>query len=64
MNRDSRPDPLETLRTATREREVVLPEGLLDEVLALEKEATEQDAERSTTQARLRGIIEVRARAV
>lgn len=55
---ETRPDLLETLRAAATECGVSLPEGLLEEVLRLEKETTEQDGARGMIQVRLRTVLE------
>lgn len=59
---DARPDPLGALRAAAEEFGVELPEGLLEEILQLESEPTEQESTRSMVQARLRALIESSAR--
>lgn len=60
---DSRPDPLGALRAAVEECGVTLPAGLLEQVLELESEPTEDASARSMIQARLRALIEASARA-
>ncbi len=62
MSDQNRPDPLGALRAAAQAAGIALPDGLLEAVLALETEATEQHQERSIVQANLRGMIEGRAK--
>jgi hypothetical protein len=62
MTEEQRPDPLAALRAAAQECGVSLPEGLLEAVLQLETEATEQHLDRGIVQASLRAHIENHAR--
>jgi hypothetical protein len=57
---DSRPDPSEALRAAAQEQGAQLPNGLLEDVLKLETEMSEQDEQRRSAQLRL--LIEARAK--
>jgi hypothetical protein len=59
---EGRPDPLAALRAAAEECGVLLPDGLLEAVLTIETEATEQHQDRGIVQAALRAQIETRAR--
>lgn len=62
MTDDGRPDPLGALRAAAAASGVDLPDGLIEQVLELESEPAEQEASRAMIQARLRTLIETRAR--
>lgn len=60
--KDDRPNPLDTVRAAADDAGVHLPNGLLEEVLALESSADPDDPGRSMTQHRLRALLEQAAR--
>ena len=62
MSDQTRPDPLGALKAAEVECGAQIPGGLLEKVLALEKDATEQNADRFTIQAKLRAYIEAGAK--
>jgi hypothetical protein len=62
MTEEQRPDPLGALEAAAASHGVTLPEGLLERVLKLETEATEQNQDRAFVQANLRALIEALAK--
>jgi hypothetical protein len=63
MNDEERPNPLGALQVAVASIGVNLPDGLLERVLTLETEATEQNQERALVQSGLRALIEAAAKA-
>ena len=60
--KDDRPNPLESLRAAADDAGIHLPEGLVEEILTLERNADPEDSGRSMTQHRLRAFLEQAAR--
>lgn len=61
MTSDTRPDPLGALRAAAVECEVTLPEGILEEILQLESDLSQDQVARSRIRASLKLLIEKRA---
>jgi hypothetical protein len=63
MTDEERPNPLGALQVAAGSTGASLPDGLLEQVLALETEATEQNQDRALVQSTLRALIEAGAKA-
>ena len=62
MTDEERPNPLGALQVAAASTGATLPDGLLEQVLALETEATEQNQDRARVQSTLRALIEAAAK--